>query len=500
MLLNSFARFFGAASVAPRQTQMLINGQFVNSADGRTFETINPATEEIITNVQQAGVEDVNRAVAAAREAFDNGPWRRMLPRERGQLLYKLADLIEQNTDELAELESLDNGKALAFSKGFDLDITVKGYRYMAGWADKLAGQVLPSYGPYFSYMRKEPVGVVGAIVAWNFPIMLMNWKLAPALAAGCTVVFKPAEQTPLTALRVGELIMEAGFPEGVVNILPGFGDTGSALCKHPGVDKIAFTGSTEVGLEIMRTSHEHRLKKITLELGGKSPHIILKDANIDRSIDNVKLGMFFNQGQVCCAGTRVFVDEEIHDEFVDRAVKMSEEVQVGDPFDANTFQGAQIDQKQMDKILGYIEAGKNEGAELLTGGARHGDKGYFVEPTVFGNVNDDMSIAKEEIFGPVMSVLKFKDMDELIRRANETNYGLAAGVQTTNIDNAYRLANELRAGTVWVNCYNLLTEQTNFGGFKDSGFGKDSGALAINNYTDDKLVIIAQNDDKIIP
>jgi aldehyde dehydrogenase (NAD+) len=433
MLFNTARRGFAQhASVKPRVTQLLIDGKFVNSSSGKTFDTFNPATEEKITSVQEASVEDVNKAVKAARKAFDHGPWRRMAASERGRLMYKLADLMEKHQDELAALEALDNGKPVSFAKAADIALCIKTYRYYAGWADKIHGQTISIGGPYQCYTKEEPVGVAAQIIPWNFPALMQAWKLGPALATGCTVVMKPAEQTPLTALRVGELIMEAGFPEGVVNILPGFGPTaGQALAQHSDVDKVAFTGSTEVGYEIMRHSHKHNLKRITLELGGKSANIIMDDANIDLAIAQSQVGLFLNQGQCCIAGSRLFVHEKIYDEFVARSVEASKKRKVGDPFNSETDQGPQVDNDQFKKIMNYIDIGKKEGAKLLTGGKRVGSKGFFVEPTVFSDVKDDMTIAKEEIFGPVMSIMKFKNIDEVIERANNSNYGLGAGLVT---------------------------------------------------------------------
>ena len=495
--LRSFAT--SHAQVKPRVTQLLIDGKFVNSASGKTFDTFNPATEEKITSVQESGVEDVNRAVKAARKAFDGGPWRRMSGAERGRLLYKLADLMEKHQDELAALEALDNGKPFGFAKAADINLCIKTYRYYAGWADKIHGQTIPINGPYFCYTKEEPVGVAGQIIPWNFPALMQAWKLGPALATGCTVVMKPAEQTPLTALRVGELIMEAGFPEGVVNILPGFGPSaGQALATHKDVDKVAFTGSTEVGYQIMRNSHKDNLKRITLELGGKSANIIMDDADIDLAIAQSQVGLFLNQGQCCIAGSRLFVHEKIYDEFVKRSVEVAKARKVGDPFAAETDQGPQIDNDQFTKILKYIDIGKKEGAQLLTGGKRVGTKGFFVEPTVFAGVTDDMTIAKEEIFGPVMSILKFKTIDEVIARANKSEYGLGAGVVTRSVENAIKLSNGIRAGTVYVNCYDVFDANTPFGGFKDSGVGRELGEAGLRNYLESKTVIIKRPDDSM--
>lgn len=496
LLKRSFASH---ANVKPRVTQLLIDGKFVNSASGKTFDTFNPATEEKITSVQEGGVEDVNRAVKAARKAFDEGPWRRMAAAERGRLMYKLADLMEKHQDELAALEALDNGKPFSFAKAADIALCIKTYRYYAGWADKIQGQTIPIGGPFFCYTKEEPVGVAAQIIPWNFPALMQAWKLGPALATGCTVVMKPAEQTPLTALRVGELIMEAGFPEGVVNILPGFGPSaGQALATHKDVDKVAFTGSTEVGYQIMRNSHKENLKRITLELGGKSANIIMDDADIDLAIAQSQVGLFLNQGQCCIAGSRLFVHEKIYDEFVRRSVEVAKARKVGDPFAAETDQGPQVDNEQFTKIMKYIDIGKKEGAQLLTGGKRHGNKGFFVEPTVFAGVTDDMTIAKEEIFGPVMSILKFKTIDEVIARANKSEYGLGAGVVTRSVENALKLSNGIRAGTVYVNCYDVFDANTPFGGFKDSGIGRELGEYGLKNYLETKTVIMKRPDDSM--
>jgi aldehyde dehydrogenase (NAD+) len=449
--------------------------------------------------VQEAGVEDVNRAVKAARNAFDNGPWRRMGAAERGRLMYKLADLVEKNFDEIAALEALDNGKPFGFAKAADINLVVRTLRYYAGWADKIQGQTIPIGGPHFCYTKEEPVGVCAQIIPWNFPALMMAWKLGPALATGNTVVMKPAEQTPLTCLRIGELIMEAGFPEGVVNLLPGFGPSaGVALAQHKDVDKVAFTGSTEVGYEIMRNSHKHNLKRITLELGGKSANIIMDDADIDVAIAQSQVGLFLNQGQCCIAGSRLFVHEKIYDQFVARSVEVSKKRKVGDPFGADTDQGPQVDSEQFGKIMNYIDVGKKQGAKLLTGGKRVGNKGWFVEPTVFADVTDDMTIAKEEIFGPVMSILKFKSVDEVIQRANNSEYGLGAGLVTKSVDTALKISNALRAGTVYVNCYDVFDANTPFGGFKDSGVGRELGEYGLKNYLETKTVIIKRPDDSL--
>jgi len=477
--------------VTPSVTRLLINNRWVPSESGKTFATINPSTGEEICQVAEADAADVDKAVKAARAAFD-GPWRKMRASERGRLLYRLADLIEANGDELARLETLDNGKPLSIAKAVDVAKTVACYRYFAGWADKVQGKTIPIDGDFFCYTRHEPIGVVGQIIPWNYPMLMQSWKLAPALATGNTVVMKPAEQTPLSALRIGELLLEAGYPEGVVNILPGFGPTaGAALARHMDVDKVAFTGSTEVGRLIMTAAAQSNLKRVTLELGGKSPNIIFDDTDLDAAVEGAHLGIFVNQGQSCCAGSRVFVQEKVYEQFVEKSVARAEKRRVGDPLDPTTDQGPQVDQSQFDRIMGYIESGRTEGATLACGGERVGNRGYFIRPTVFANVEDDMTIAREEIFGPVMSVIAFKDVDEAIARANNTDYGLAAGVWTSDIKKAHAVANGVRAGTVWINCYHVLDTRAPFGGFKQSGMGRELGEYALHEYTEVKTVTL---------
>jgi aldehyde dehydrogenase (NAD+) len=480
------------SQTGPAATKLLINNRWVPSESGKTFATVNPSTGEEICQVAEADAADVDKAVQAARRAFDQGPWKKMRASERGRLLHRLADLIEQNADQLARLETLDNGKPLSIAKAVDVTKTIACYRYFAGWADKVQGKTIPIDGDFFCYTRHEPIGVIGQIIPWNYPLLMQAWKLAPALATGNTIVMKPAEQTPLSALRLGELILEAGFPEGVVNLLPGFGPTaGAAIARHMDVDKVAFTGSTEVGRLIMEAAAKSNLKRISLELGGKSPNIIFADSDIDDAVEGAHLGLFVNQGQSCCAGSRVFVEQTIYDEFVEKSIARARKRRVGDPLDPLTDQGPQVSESQFDRIMGYIESGKREGATLACGGERVGDRGYFIQPTVFSDVQDEMKIAREEIFGPVMSIIAFKDMDEVISRANRTTYGLAAGVWTRDIKKAHAVANSVRAGTVWVNCYHVLDTRAPFGGFKQSGMGRELGEYGLQQYTEVKTVTL---------
>jgi aldehyde dehydrogenase (NAD+) len=477
-----------------QQTQLFIGGQWVPSKSGKTFETINPATEEVIAQIAEGDAADVDLAVEAARNALENGPWSKMDARDRGRLIYKLADLLEEELNDLAALETLDNGKPINDSRTIDLPMVIDVLRYYAGYADKIHGQTIPVRGNYFTYTRREPVGVVGQIIPWNFPMLMVAWKWGPALAAGCTIVMKPAEQTPLTCLRMARLAQKAGIPDGVINIVPGYGPTaGAALVKHPGVDKIAFTGEYKTAQIIMKEAAP-TLKRLTFELGGKSPNIIFADADLEQAAIGTHIGLYLNQGQCCCAGSRVFVEEKIHDKFVDKLVSMNKAKKVGDPFDPKTEQGPQVDKAQFDKILHYIDVGKGEGAQCLSGGKRAGDKGYFIEPTLFAGVKDEMAIAKDEIFGPVMSVLKFKDPNDILDRANNTFYGLAAAVWTRDISKAHTLAAKLKAGTVWVNCYDVFDAAAPFGGFKMSGMGRELGEKGLDAYTETKTVTVSLN------
>ncbi len=486
------------ADIRIRQTKNLIDGRWVDAAGGQTFETYNPATGEVIAHVAAGGKEDVDRAVAAARRQFDGGPWSKFSARDRGKLLYKLADLIEQNQEELARLEVLNNGKPIREVRAADLPLVISTFRYFAGWADKVYGETIPvdkAMGNFFTYTRKEPVGVAGQIIPWNFPMLMVCWKWAPALAAGCTVVLKPAEQTPLTALRLGELALEAGFPEGVINIVNGLGETaGDAVVRHPGIDKIAFTGEYKTAQLIMRNSAD-TLKRITFELGGKSPNVIFADADVDQAVQGAMTGIFFNQGEVCCAGSRVFVERGVHEEFVSKFAEAAGKRRVGDPLDENTEQGAQVSQEQYEKILRYIEIGKTE-AKCVAGGGAASDRGWFVKPTIFDGVTNDMRIAQEEIFGPVVSVIPFDDPGDVVRQSNATIYGLAAAVWTKDIQKAFRVANAVRAGTVWVNCYNTFDAGAPFGGYKFSGQGRECGRDALNNYLETKTVWVNLGDE----
>jgi acyl-CoA reductase-like NAD-dependent aldehyde dehydrogenase len=474
------------------RTRLWIGGEWSDAASGETFPTLNPATGEVLAHVAAGGEEDVDRAVRSARAAYRDPAWRRMSPHRRAELLWALSDLIEANAEELATLETLDNGKPFFESREVDLPSVVENFRYFAGIADKIHGETIPVPGAFLNYTLREPLGVVGCIIPWNFPLSLAAWKAAPALACGNTVVLKPAEQTPLSALRLTELAAEAGFPPGVLNVVPGFGETaGAALVRHPDVDAISFTGSTEVGRLVMRDA-AGTLKKVSLELGGKSPNIVFADADLDAAIKGAASGIFYGKGEVCAAGSRVLVERSIYDEFVERFRIRSEKATVGDPMDPKTRIGALVSEAQLERVLGYVESGKREGARLVTGGerARVQGRGWFVQPTVFADVAPAMTIAREEIFGPVAAVMPFEDAADAVARANDTFYGLAAGVWTRDLGKAHRMAAELDAGTVWINTYNQYDSASPFGGYKQSGFGRDLGwQAALEKYTQVKSV-----------
>ncbi len=473
--------------------QLLINGEWVDAASGKTFETLNPATEEIIAHVAHGEREDVDRAVRAARAAFDDAaPWRRMPPGQRGKIIHKLGDLILENLEELALLESLDNGKPFAVAKVADVPLAADLFHYMSGWASKIEGNTIPmsaaSPGAHLSFSLREPVGVVAQIVPWNFPLLMAAWKVGPALAAGCVSILKPAEQTPLSALRLGELGLEAGLPPGVLQVITGFGDAGAALVVHPDVDKVAFTGSTEVGREIVRGAVGN-LKKVTLELGGKSPNVVYADADIAKAIKGSAGAIFFNQGECCVAGSRLYVERSVYDEVVEGLRREAESIQVGNGLDPATDMGPLVSREQFDRVTGYIDSGRSDGA-TIHGGDRVGERGYFVAPTILTDTREDMRAVQEEIFGPVVAAAPFDSEEQIISVANRSNYGLGAGVVSRDIAKALRTAQRLRAGTVWVNTWNVFDAALPFGGYKESGWGREMGHAALENYLETKSVI----------
>lgn len=485
------------AQFLARDHKMLINGKWVVAASGQTFDVYDPATGDILAKAPAGDTHDIDAAVRAARKAFDDGPWRRLTPSRRGQLIWHLADLLEENLEEFAQLESLDNGKPLTVARIADVPLAVDLFRYMAGWATKIEGNTIPISVPYapgaafHAYTQREPIGVVGQIIPWNFPLLMAAWKLGPALAAGCTIILKPAEQTPMSALRLGELICEAGFPPGVINIVTGLGETaGAALAAHPQVDKIAFTGSTEVGKLIVQAAAKD-LRKVSLELGGKSPNIILNDADLDTAIAGAANAIFFNHGQCCCAGSRLYAETKIFDHVVDGIAQAAKNIKLGPGMAPDTQMGPLVSDEQLNRVTGYMQTGLAEGAQALCGGKRAGDRGYFVEPTVLVNTNQSMKVVQEEIFGPVVTAMPIKSIDDIRPIANDTIYGLAAGIWTRDISKAHGIASDIRAGTVWINCYNIFDAALPFGGYKQSGWGREMGHEVLKNYTETKSICV---------
>ncbi|HEY3279245.1 MAG TPA: aldehyde dehydrogenase family protein [Gemmatimonadales bacterium] len=472
------------------RTDLFVANEWRAAGSGKRFPVVNPATEEVLAEVAAGDAADVDAAVAAAKACFESAAWRDLSARKRGRMLYKAADLLEARLDEFAKLETAQNGKTLFESK-IELTMTVNTLRYYAGWADKIVGDTLPVEGPFLTYTLREPIGVVGAIVPWNFPLNIASWKIAPALAAGCTMILKPASETPLTALLFAELVLEAGFPPGAFNVVSGGGSTaGAALVRHPDVDKIAFTGSTEVGRQIMKLAADTN-KRVTLELGGKSPNVIFADADLKAAVRGAQTGIFYGKGEVCAAGSRLLVEKAVHELVVSQLAEGAKKLVPGDPLDKNTRLGALVSKKQQETVLSYIKKGVDEGAQLVAGGkaVKPNGKGYFVEATVFDGVRPEMTIAREEIFGPVLAVLTFDDFEQGVRLANETMYGLAAGIWTKDIQKAHRAAKAIRAGTVWINSYNFYDSGAPFGGFKASGFGRDLGREALDGYLETKTV-----------
>ncbi len=479
--------------------KLLINGKWVEPKTGKYFKTYNPATEEVLSEIAEAGKEDVDMAVKAARQAFEDGRFhRKMSAAQRARCMYKLADLIEKHADELAELETLDNGKPINESKHVDVPATIETYRYYAGWATKLEGETINANNNFFTYTLREPIGVVGQIIPWNFPMLMQAWKWGPALACGNSVVLKPAEQTPLTALRIGELALEAGFPEGVINIVTGLGpdSAGEFLANHDDVDKIAFTGEDKTGQLIVQASVK-TLKRVSLELGGKAPNIVFADADIDAAVNGAITGIFFNQGQVCCAGSRLFLEKSIHDEFMSRLLDRVGKMRQGSGLDEKTQIGPQVSKDQQERVLSYVDIAKKEGAKLACGGEQPEDlkKGYFVKPTIFTNVKNDMRIAQEEVFGPVLAVIPFEGMDDVADQANKVRFGLSGAVWTKDVKKAHKFASHIKAGTIWVNCYNVFDPAVPFGGYKMSGYGRELGKHSIELYSNIKSVWVNMAD-----
>jgi phenylacetaldehyde dehydrogenase len=475
--------------------KLFIDGQWVDAASGKTFATPDPATGQTLAHVAEADAEDIDRAVRAARRAFEQGPWSRMTASERGRIIWRIGDLILEHAEELAQLESLDNGKPVAVARAADVPLAADLFHYMAGWATKIEGNTISLSVPYMpgaafhAYTLREPVGVVGQIIPWNFPLLMAAWKLGPALATGNVVILKPAEQTPLSALRLAELIAEAGMPDGVVNVLPGYGETaGAALAAHDGVDKVAFTGSTEVGKLIVHAAAGN-LKKVTLELGGKSPNIVFDDADPDIAIQGAANAIFFNHGQCCVAGSRLFVQRDRFDEVVEGVADIARGIRLGPGMEPDTQMGPLVSDEQLRRVTGYLDSGRAEGVQTLAGGNRHGDRGYFVQPTVLTDVRPEMKVVREEIFGPVVVASPFSDLDEIAAEANATDYGLGAGIWTRDISKAHALAGKIRAGTVWINCYNVFDAALPFGGYKQSGWGREMGHQALDAYTEVKSV-----------
>ncbi|GAB2867205.1 aldehyde dehydrogenase DhaS [Actinoallomurus bryophytorum] len=477
---------------SPRQ--MFIGGQWTEAASGKTFATPDPATGETLANVAEGDAEDIDRAIRAARAAFDDGPWSRMTPSDRGRLIWRIGDLILEHADELAQLESMDNGKPYTVARAADIPLAADLFHYMAGWATKIEGNTINISVPiapganFHSYTLREPVGVVGQIIPWNFPLLMAAWKIGPALTTGNTLILKPAEQTPLTALRLAELIQEAGVPDGVVNVVPGYGETaGARLAAHPDVDKVAFTGSTEVGRLIVQAAAGN-LKKVSLELGGKSPNIVFDDAD-SSAVEGAANAIFFNHGQCCVAGSRLFVHQSRFDEVIEGVADIAKSIKLGPGMDSATQMGPLVSEEQLSRVTGYLDAGRDEGATTVVGGGRYGDRGYFVEPTVLTGTRSDMKVVREEIFGPVVVAQPFSDLDEIAAQANDTDYGLGAGIWTKDISKAHALAKKIRAGTVWINCYNVFDSALPFGGYKQSGWGREMGHEVLNNYTEVKAV-----------